>query len=89
MVSSGLVNQDAGSNISRAEFSQGYTLYSMDLTPSLLDDNQLFELVKSGALRLEMKFRAALRESVTAVVWAEMDSMVEVDRYRQILVDFS
>ena len=89
MVSSGLVNQDAGSNISRAEFSEGYTLYSMDLTPSLLDDNQLFELVKSGALRLEMKFSAALQESVTAVVWAEMDSMIEVDRYRQILVDFS
>ena len=89
MVSSGLVNQDAGSDISREDFAQGFSLYSMDLTPSLLDDNQLFELIKSGALRMEMKFETALTQSVTAVVWAEMDSMIEIDRNRTILTDFS
>ena len=89
MVSSGLVNQDAGSNISREDFHRGFSLYSVDLTPSLLDDNQLFELVKSGALRLELKFEAALTQSVTVVVWAEMDSMIEYDRSRKILTDFS
>ena len=89
MVSSGLANQDAGSNISREDFQRGFSLYSVDLTPSLLDDNQLFELVKSGALRLELKFEAALTQSVTVVVWAEMDSMIEIDRSRQILTDFS
>ena len=89
MVSSGLVNQDAGSLISREDFAQGFSLYSVDLTPSLLDDNQLFELVKSGALRMELKFEAALAHSVTVVVWAEMDSMIEIDRARQILTDFS
>ena len=89
MVSSGLVNQDAGSNISREDFDRGYGLYSVDLTPSLLDDNQLFELVKSGALRMELKFGTALTNSVTVVVWAEMDSMIEIDRSRQVLTDFS
>ena len=61
----------------------------MDLTPSLIDDNQLFELVKSGALRMELKFDGPLQRSVTVVVWAEMDSVLEIDRSRQVLTDFS
>ena len=89
MVASGLANQDVGSNIDRAAFGNGFTLYSLDLTPSLLDDNQLFELVKSGALRMELKFTNALPRSVTVVVWAEMDSVIEIDRTRQVLTDFS
>ena len=88
MVSSGLVNQNAGSYISREDFAQGFCLYSVDLTPSLLDDNQLFELVKSGALRMELKFETALTQSVTVVVWAELDGMIEIDFSRQILTDF-
>ena len=89
MVASGLANRDAGSNISRMDFENGFALYSVDLTPSLLDDNQLFELVKSGALRLEMKFTQPLQRSVTVVVWAELDSVIEIDRSRQVLTDFS
>ena len=89
MVSSGLANQDSGSNISRQDFTGGFALYSMDLTPSLIDDNQLFELVKSGALRMELKFVRALLRSVTVVVWAEMDSVLEIDRNRTVLTDFS
>ena len=89
MVSSGLANQDSGSNINRQDFAGGFALYSMDLTPSLIDDNQLFELVKSGALRMELKFVAPLQRSATVVVWAEMDSVLEIDRSRQVLTDFS
>ena len=59
------------------------------MTPSLLDENELFELVKSGALRLEMKFEHVLTESVMVIVWAELDSIIEIDRSRQVLTDFS
>ena len=89
MVASGLANRDAGSNISRDDFAGGFALYSLDLTPSLLDDNELFELVKSGALRLEIKFSRAQNASLTVVVWAEMDNMIEIDRSRQVLTNFS
>ena len=89
MVTSGLTNQDAGSNINRSDYANGFTFYSIDMTPSLLDDDELFELVKSGALRMELKFNAPLPNSVTVVVWAEMDSIIEIDRTRQVLTDFS
>ena len=89
MVTTGLTNQDAGSNISRSDFANGFTFYAIDLTPSLLDDVELFELVKAGALRMELKFSTPLPHSVTVVVWAEMDSIIEIDRTRQVLTDFS
>ena len=89
MTATGLANRDAGSFIERRDFPYGYTLYAFDLTPSLLDENELFELVKSRALRLEMKFEHVLTESVMVIVWAELDSIIEIDRSRQVLTDFS
>jgi len=38
---------------------------------------------------MELKFSAPLPHSVTVVVWAEMDSIIEIDRTRQVLTDFS
>ena len=51
----GTVNKNAGNGIQYGDYPQGYTLYGFDLSPSLLDGDQ-FELVKSGALCLEMHF---------------------------------
>lgn len=89
VTATGLANKDAGSYIEKRDFPLGYTLYAFDLTPSLQDDNNLFELVRSGALRIEMKFERALQESVVAIVLGEMDSLIEIDKSRQILTDFS
>ena len=51
--------------------------------------DQQFELVRSGALRLELKFSQALKEPVHVIVYAKLDNMVEIDRSRQVLTDFS
>lgn len=88
MTGTGLANKDAGNGIEIKDFSGGQTMYAFDLSPSLLDGDQ-FELVKSGALRLELKFRRGLTEPVMVIVYAEMDSMIEIDRSRQILTDFA
>lgn len=47
------------------------------------------ELVKSGSLRLEFKFKAALPEPVHVIAYAELDSLLEIERSRQILTDFT
>ncbi|KAK7098204.1 hypothetical protein V1264_002556 [Littorina saxatilis] len=87
MTSTGLANSDAGSYMELRDFELGYAIYSFDLSPSLLDGDQ-FELVKSGALRLELKFNEALPVPVMVIVYGEMDSMIEIDRSRQVLTDF-
>ena len=85
----GMVNKDQGNFLERRDHALGNTLYAFDLTPSLLDDCNVFELVKTAALRLELKFAEGLPEPVTVILYGEQDSVVEIDRTRQVLTDFS
>lgn len=84
----GIGNKNEGNDLEMTEFDGGYTLYAFDLSPSILDGNQI-ELVKSGSVRLEMKFDEALAEAVHVLVYAELDSMIEITKGREIVTDYT
>ena len=63
------------------------TLYAFDLTADLGDDDH-FNLIKHGNLRLALKFGEALPHTVTVISYAEFDNVIELDRDRNVLVDF-
>ena len=77
-----------GSFLEYRDFKKGYGLFVYDLTPSTLDGNQV-ELVKSGSLRIELKFKEALEKPIHVIVYGEADSVLEIDKSRQILTDFT
>jgi len=56
----------------------GYALYAFDLTADLGKDH--FSLVRQGSVRLALKSVAALAATVTAVTYAELENVIEVDR---------
>jgi len=58
------------------------------LTADLGDDDH-FNPVKHRNLRLALKFGEALTETVTVIAFAEFDNVIELDRDRNVLVDFS
>lgn len=80
--------KDAGNNISREEYANGYTLYAFDITPDLNEGGHL-NLVRKGNLRLEMRFGTALPTTVMVVVLSEFQNILEVDRARNIIFDYS
>jgi hypothetical protein len=85
----GLANNDhSACGVTMDAFQNGYTIYVFDLTPSLLDGDA-FELVKTGSLRLELKFSRALDQPVMVIVYAEQDSVLEITGSRQVLTDFT
>ncbi|GFN84140.1 hypothetical protein PoB_001064600 [Plakobranchus ocellatus] len=45
------------------DFNKGYALFVFDLTPSILDGDQV-ELIRSGSVRLELKFADALSSPI-------------------------
>ena len=47
-----------------------------------------FDLVLNGSIRLEMKFKTAITETLTAVVYAEYDNLLEIDRDRSVILDY-
>ena len=84
----GQMGRDDGNNISREEYANGYTLFAFDLTPDL-DDSGHFHLVKTGNLRLELHFQRPLEETINVIVYGEFDNVIEVDRARNVLFDYS
>lgn len=84
----GLMSRDQGNDISRDEYAKGYTLFAFDLTPDLSDAGH-FQLVKHGNLRLELHFKTQLPVTVNAIVYAEFDNIIEIDKARNVLFDYS
>ena len=84
----GLMSQDQGNHISWEDYGKGYTLFAFDLTPDLSDGGH-FNVIKQGNLRLELHFQAQLEESVNAIVYAEFDNVIEIDKARNVVFDYS
>ena len=82
------INRDEGNFITSAEYPNGYALYAFDLTPDLCEGIN-FNLVKQGTVRLALKFSDALERAVTVVAYAEFENVIEIDRSRNIIFDFS
>jgi len=81
------LNHDEGNHISPEDFAEGYALYAYDLTADLAEDDH-FNLVKHGNMRLALKFSAALEQTVSVIAYAEYDNVIEIDRDRNLLLDF-
>ena len=84
----GKANSDEGNHISRDDYGKGYTLFAFDLTPDLQEDG-FFEIVKRGTVRLEMHFAEPLPKTISVVVYAEFDNLLEITRERSILFDYT
>ncbi|XP_072768640.1 uncharacterized protein F54H12.2 [Nerophis lumbriciformis] len=72
--------------INRQDFERGYSLFVFNLNPG--EDSDALSMVSNGTLRLEMRFRVPLPNTVTLVVYACYDSILEIDFKRQVLVDY-
>jgi len=84
----GKLYNDEGLSLDRYEYSHGNTLYAFDLSPDLTDDDH-FDLIKTGSVRIQAKFSEALAEPVTLIVYAEHQNLLEIDRNRNVTFDFS
>lgn len=79
---------DSGNSIERSDYSRGYTLYAFDLTPDLGQDDH-FNLIKEGNVRVDMKFSVALPNTINVIVYAEFENIIEIDRTRNVIFDYS
>ena len=84
----GFMGHDRGNHISQDEYGDGFTLFAFDLTPDL-DEGGHFHLVRQGNLRLELHFEHALPETINVIAYAEFDNVIEVDKARNVLFDYS
>lgn len=85
--STGKYYKDSGNDISRYEYPYGYCLFAFDLTPDLCASQ--WNIQRSGSLGIDLCFANALESSVMAIVFAEFDNLVEIDKDRNIMTDYN
>jgi len=84
----GKLFRDEENSLSRGYINNGYALYVFDLTPDLGEDDH-FNLSKQGSVRLVLKFAEPLAHPVTVIAYAEFENVIEIDRNRNVIYDFS
>lgn len=84
----GKLFRDEGLDIRRDDYPAGYALYAFDLTPDLGEQDH-FNLAREGNLRLEAKFAVALPSTINAIIYAEFDNLIEIDRNKNVIHDFA
>jgi hypothetical protein len=83
----GLLNDDRGHGITRNTYKNGCTLYAFDLTADMAEGSHV-DPIKHGSLRMDLHFKKALTETVNVVVYSEYDNVIQIDRARNVIVDF-
>lgn len=81
-------DRDKGIYLTREDYAKGHVLYAFDLTPDLCDGSH-FNLQHQGNLRVEMKFSEALTKTLSVLIYAEFQNVIEITKSRHILCDFA
>ncbi|XP_073192843.1 uncharacterized protein F54H12.2-like [Lepidochelys kempii] len=73
--------------INHEEFAQGYTLFTFDLSPDQEYANHYY-LIKTGNLRVEIRFGKALTVTINMIVYGVFDNVIELNQRRNILFHY-
>lgn len=84
---SGLYDEDTTLDIGYDEFKDGYAFFVITLTPGE-PDSMANDPRRNGSVRVEVKFKTALTKTLICLCYAEFDSLLEIDRDRNIIKDY-
>jgi len=65
-------------------------MYAFDLSPdgTLGAESGTLNLMKRGNIKLEMKFKAALKKAIHMLVLGQFDNLIEIDAARNVKLDY-
>lgn len=75
--------------ITPAEFANGYTIFSWNFSPDYADGcSTHWNVVRRGYVRMHLRFAKAMTKVVTGIIVAEFDSLVQIDKDRNVVTDY-
>ena len=83
----GMLHDNRGQGINRDNYKEGYALYAFDLTPDMAEGSHV-DPIKHGTVRMDIHFKEQLPETVNVIVYSEYDNLIQIDRARNIVVDY-
>ncbi|XP_022233289.2 uncharacterized protein LOC121405409 [Drosophila obscura] len=83
---SGIRHYDRGLQITKEMYDKNSFILAFDLTADHYNSTHCSNLISQGAIRIEGRFSEPLTEAVTCLVYCEYDSMIDIDKHRNIRV---
>ena len=83
----GIKNEDKSVDIRRIDYPRGYTVYVLHLCPGE-PDSMAYDLVQNGTAHLETKFGTPLFNTVSTIVYAEFENLIEISSFRDVILDY-
>lgn len=82
----GIFNSDKSSLVEREDMRKGFLLFPINLSPrQIMDENMCEDVPKEGNLSLSMKFASALTSTITVIIFAEFNHMIEIDKHYNVV----
>ncbi|XP_067135834.1 uncharacterized protein F54H12.2-like [Centruroides vittatus] len=75
-------------NISYSDYAQGYMFHVFDLTPDRAASENHTSVLTYGNVSFDLKFKRPLPETVNVICFLEYRNTIEIDRSRNIYVDY-
>ncbi|GBM57140.1 hypothetical protein AVEN_36160-1 [Araneus ventricosus] len=75
-------------NVTLEEYKDNTCLYVFDLTQDYSASDPFMNVARSGDISIHLKFDEDLPETVTLLVYMEMQSLIEIDKSRNIFTDY-
>lgn len=84
----GMYNTDDANGITPSDFAQGYGIYVFDLTADTDPYGSHIQPQQTGNLRLDLKFKSTLSNTINIILYAVFDGNIEVTRIRNIIPSY-
>ena len=88
-INTGQYGSDEGNMVGRDDYGKGYTMYCFNLNPDLDTEGEHSSSLNHGDVDITMTFNNAIGQTITVIALAEFDNTIEIDRFRQITMDYN
>ena len=90
----GKMYANTGLDISREDYSKGYTLYAFDLTPDMCNTTDYFNAIQPGSLSVAITFDGAPQKKnagvpIAMVCYGDFENVIRIDSERNVIYDIS
>ncbi|XP_055380735.1 uncharacterized protein F54H12.2-like [Condylostylus longicornis] len=80
----GIYHNDRGHQITKSMFANGFFLLAFDLTPDASGNEICQRLLNQGTIRIEARLSKPTPSTLTALIYGEFDSNVQIDKNRNV-----
>ena len=78
--------------IRKEDFPKGFNIFSFRLVPDIVTGGSkalgFFNPIKTGSIRLHLRFDEPLTSTITALIYMDFDTILELTKERSVLYDF-